>query len=70
MKNTTKQKESQVQLFELFTVEELESRLEFKRKRRNPRGVSSITQGSQQGGGFIEFLCNGLGIPNNILLTD
>jgi len=34
------QKESQVQLFELFSVEELESRLEFKRKRRNGRGVS------------------------------
>jgi len=40
--DTAKEKESQVQLFELFSVEELESRLEFKRKRRNPRGVSGV----------------------------
>jgi len=45
VKNTTKQKESQVQLFELFSVEELESRLEFKRRRRNPRGISSVGAG-------------------------
>jgi len=44
VKNTTKQKESQVELFELFSVEELESRLEFKRKRRNPRGVSGVAR--------------------------
>jgi len=40
------QKESQVQLFELFSVEELESRLEFKRKRRNPRGISGTHRDS------------------------
>jgi len=42
MKKTTKQKESQVQLFELFSVEELESRLEFKRKGRKPHGISGV----------------------------
>jgi len=44
MKKNTEKKESQVQLFELFSVEELESRLEFKRKRRNPRGTSNVNR--------------------------
>jgi len=52
MKKNTDQKESQVQLFKLFSVEELETRLEFKRKRRNPRGVPSVNYN------FVELIVN------------
>ncbi len=40
--------EAGVALFELFSVEELESRLEFNRRRRKPHGISSVGHGHHQ----------------------
>jgi len=63
MKHSTKHEESGVRLFELFSVEELESRLEFKRKRKNPRGVSSVNLAPRTRGLFSSCTFGG-GFPS------
>jgi len=57
MKKDTEKKESRIQLFELFSVEELESRHEFHRRKRG--GISRVNRFREPACGFIP----GLGSP-------
>ncbi len=54
MKKDTEKKDSRIQLFELFSVEELESRHEFHRRRRG--GISRVNHFRETGCGFIPNL--------------